>query len=144
MTHRFNNYKNRRSLQVTGNRRRRTWVRFFEMEESSSSFPEIFNAKKSTLCVHNAEIEITSDKCLIRGQAAFLGEDCPRGISIRSFSENGVKCTDFVIPREVHVVEAATRRVAHRATSPRHSDSSFQHNPKKPHKKKQSKQASLE
>jgi hypothetical protein len=62
-------------------------VRFFEMEESSSSFPEIFNAKKSTLCVRDAEIEITSDKCLIRGQAAILGEDCPTGISIRSFSE---------------------------------------------------------
>lgn len=144
MTHRFNNYKNRRSLQVTGNRRRRTWVRFFEMEESSSSFPEIFNAKKSTLCVRDAEIEITSDKCLIRGQAAILGEDCPTGISIRSFSENGVKCTDFVIPREVHVAEVATPSVAHRATSPRHSDSSFQHNPKKPHKKQQLKRASLE
>ncbi|KAL9373055.1 hypothetical protein Peur_035299 [Populus x canadensis] len=144
MIHRYNYYKKRRSLQVTGNRRRRTWFRYFEMEESSSSFPEIFNPKKSTLCVHDAEIEITSDKCLIRGQAAFLGEDCPTGISIRSFSENGVKCTEFVIPREVRVVEVATPSVAHRATSPRHSDSSFPHNLKKPDEKKQRKQASLE
>jgi len=60
---------------------------YFEMEESSSSFSAIFNAKKSTLCLHEAEIEITNGKCFIRGQAAFLREECPTGISSRSFSE---------------------------------------------------------
>ncbi|KAL9344640.1 hypothetical protein Peur_062315 [Populus x canadensis] len=76
------------------------------MEESSSSFSAIFNAKKSTLCLHEAEIEITNGKCFIRGQAAFLREECPTGISSRSFSEeNGAKCSDFIIPREVHVDE---------------------------------------
>jgi len=58
----------------------------------------------------------------------------------------------FIIPREVHVDEvgAATPHVTvavapphpHRATSPRPSDSSFEHTPKKPHKKKR-KQASI-
>lgn len=128
-----------------GNRGRRTRFRYFEMEESSGSFSAIFNAKKSTLCLHEAEIEITNGKCLIRGQAAFLREECPTGISLRSFSENGAKCTDFIIPREVHVDEVATPHddvagapsYPQRATSPRPSDSSFQHTPKKPHKKKQ-------
>ena len=132
------------------------------MEESSGSFSAIFNAKKSTLCLHEAEIEITNGKCLIRGQAAFLREECPTGISLRSFSEkqvvhviffvyivriisngfivllcSGVKCTYFIIPREVHVNEAATPHVAvaaHCATSPRPSDS-VQHTPKKPPQK---------
>ena len=50
---------------------------------------------------------------------------------------SGVKCTYFIIPREVHVNEAATPHVAvaaHRATSPRPSDS-VQHTPKKPPQK---------
>jgi len=60
---------------------------YFEMEESSGSFSAVFNAKKSTICFHEAEIEITNGKCLIRGQVAFLRERCPTGISLRTFSE---------------------------------------------------------
>ena len=54
------------------------------MEESSGSFSAVFNVKKSTICFHEAEIEITNGKC---GQAAFLRERCPTGISLRTFSE---------------------------------------------------------
>jgi hypothetical protein len=50
------------------------------MEESSNSFSVIFTAQKSTLCMHEAEIEIMNGKCFIRGQAAFLREECSMGI----------------------------------------------------------------
>ena len=49
------------------------------MEESASSFSAIFNGKKHTLCLQDAEIEITNGKCSIKGHAAFLREDCPGG-----------------------------------------------------------------
>ncbi|KAJ6965685.1 hypothetical protein NC652_003542 [Populus alba x Populus x berolinensis] len=116
------------------------------MEESSSSFSAIFNAKKNTLYLQDAEIEITNGKCLIKGQAAFLREDCPGGISQRSFSENnGARCTDFIDPREVyvedeipaspHVAMALAPTHPHRA-GPQVSDDSSKRTPKKPHKKK--------
>jgi hypothetical protein len=101
------------------------------MEESSSSFSAIFNAQKNTLCLHEAELEITNGKCFIRGQAAFLREDIMpyediitvflrRKVSyscgfflfillklslLMVLLSSGAKCTDFIIPREVHVDE---------------------------------------
>jgi hypothetical protein len=57
------------------------------MEESSGSFSAVFNAKKNTIFFHEAEIEITNGKCLIRGTTTLLRERCPTGISLRTFSE---------------------------------------------------------
>jgi hypothetical protein len=57
------------------------------MEESSGTFSAVFNAKKNTIFFHEAEIEITNGKCLIRGTTTFLRERCPTGISLRTFSE---------------------------------------------------------
>ncbi|KAJ6906226.1 hypothetical protein NC652_023854 [Populus alba x Populus x berolinensis] len=79
------------------------------------SFSTIFNAKKSTLCIRDAEIKITSGKCVIRGQAVVVPEECRSGISIRSFSDgNGAKCTEFIVPKDVSVDEEvpATPNVA--------------------------------
>ncbi|KAG6762890.1 hypothetical protein POTOM_033417 [Populus tomentosa] len=122
--------------------------RYFEME----SFSTIFNAKKSTLCIRDAEIKITSGKCVIRGQAVVVPEECRSGISIRSFSDgNGAKCTEFIVPKDVSVDEEvpATPNVAVAVApsypllaGPQASNSSSKETPRKPHKKKR-KQASL-
>ncbi|XP_011009510.1 PREDICTED: uncharacterized protein LOC105114614 isoform X1 [Populus euphratica] len=99
-----------RSLTIIGNRGRRARCCNFEMEESSGSFSDVSNAKRSTVCLHDAEIKITNGKCSIRGQVVFLPAKCPTGISLCSFSEqDGVKRTDFIIPREVPVNEVSLK-----------------------------------
>lgn len=55
------------------------------MDEASSSFSAIFNAKKSIVCIHDVELEITNEKCTIKEHVAVLPERCPRGISMNSF-----------------------------------------------------------
>jgi len=64
------------------------------MEESSNSFSAIFNVQKSTLCLHEAEIEIMNGKCFIKGQAAFLREDImPYEDIITVFLRRKVSCS---------------------------------------------------
>jgi hypothetical protein len=55
------------------------------MDEASSSFSAIFNAKKSIVCIHDVELEITNEKCTIKGHATVLPERCHRSISMNSF-----------------------------------------------------------
>ncbi|KAJ6895232.1 hypothetical protein NC651_021660 [Populus alba x Populus x berolinensis] len=144
-TRRIKNNRTTRSLQVIGYRARRSSFRYFEMEGSASSFSATFNGKKHTLCLQDAEIEFANGKCSIKGQAAFLLEVCPGGISLRSFSENGARCTDFIIQREVYVedeIPASPNVVVSIAPTHPHraftqvSDDSYKRTPNKPHKKK--------
>ena len=52
------------------------------MEEASFSLSTVFTGRKRTICFYNAELEITNEKCLIRGHVTVLLERCPRSISL--------------------------------------------------------------
>jgi hypothetical protein len=45
------------------------------MDEAFSSFSTIFTTKRSVVCIHDVELEITNEKCTIKGHVAVLLRD---------------------------------------------------------------------
>ncbi|KAL9379711.1 hypothetical protein Peur_028193 [Populus x canadensis] len=65
------------------------------MQRCYRDFSTVFTGRKCMICFHNMKLEITNEKCLIRGHVRVLPKRCPKSISF------GAKRTDFIILKEV-------------------------------------------
>ncbi|KAJ6323681.1 hypothetical protein OIU76_011049 [Salix suchowensis] len=72
----------------------------YQMEQSVDS-SAVFSANQSIVCIHDFELEITREKCTMKGQVAILPSSCS-GITMQSYTEKeGLKITRFIIPEHV-------------------------------------------
>ncbi|KAG5236222.1 hypothetical protein IMY05_010G0025500 [Salix suchowensis] len=73
----------------------------YQMEQSVDS-SAVFSANQSIVCIHDLELEITREKCTMKGQVAILPSSCRSGITMQSYTEKeGLKITRFIITEHV-------------------------------------------